>query len=89
MKHGGNPADNHGTIKRIQCRTKCTEKWNKYHHHRTKDGHGGIGTGQEELKNDIITRIYVIYWIQWHPREKVMVIHLDGLVPYLGATRAR
>jgi hypothetical protein len=36
------------------------------------------------MKNDIITRINIIYWIQWHLRAKVMVTHLDGLVPYLG-----
>jgi len=28
----------------------------------------------------------VIYWIQCHSRAKMMVIHLDRLVPYLGAT---
>jgi hypothetical protein len=35
----------------------------------------------------IITRINVIYWIQWHPRAKIMVIHLERLAPYMGATR--
>ena len=34
----------------------------------------------------VITRINVIYWIQWDPRAKKMVIHLDRLAPYLGAT---
>lgn len=29
----------------------------------------------------------VIYWIQQHPRTKMMVVHLDRLVPYLGGTR--
>jgi sRNA-binding protein len=35
-----------------------------------------------------ITRINdVVYRIQRHPREKMMVVHLDRLAPYLGATR--
>jgi hypothetical protein len=35
-----------------------------------------------------ITRINdVVYHIQRHPRAKMMVIHLDRLAPYLGATR--
>jgi len=29
----------------------------------------------------------IIYWIQWHPRAKMMVAHLDRLVQYLGAIR--
>ena len=37
---------------------------------------------------NIITRINdVIYWIQRHPRAKMMVVHLDRLAPYLGTTR--
>jgi len=34
----------------------------------------------------IITWI-VIYQIQWHPRAKMMVTHLDRLAPYVGANR--
>jgi hypothetical protein len=30
----------------------------------------------------ITTWINVIYQIQWHPRAKKMVIHLDGLAPF-------
>jgi hypothetical protein len=42
----------------------------------------------EEKYSIIITQINdVIYWIQRHPRAKMMVAHLDGLVQYLGATR--
>jgi hypothetical protein len=36
----------------------------------------------------VITRIIdVVYRIQRHPRSRMMVVHLDRLVPYLGATR--
>ena len=36
----------------------------------------------------IITRINdVVYRVQRHPRAKMMVVHLDRLAPYLGATR--
>jgi hypothetical protein len=36
----------------------------------------------------IITWInYVIYRIQRHPRANMMVVHLDRLAPYLGASR--
>jgi hypothetical protein len=36
----------------------------------------------------IITQIDdIIYRIQRHPRAKMMVVHLDRLAPYLGATR--
>jgi len=36
----------------------------------------------------VITQINdVIYWIQWYPRATIMVVHLETLVPYLGATR--
>jgi hypothetical protein len=36
----------------------------------------------------ITTRINdVIYRIQWRPRAKMMVVHLDRLAPYLGASR--
>ena len=36
----------------------------------------------------IITRINdVVYRVQRHPRTKMMVVHLDRLAPYLGATR--
>jgi hypothetical protein len=36
----------------------------------------------------IITLINdVIYRIQWHSRAKMMVVHLDRLAPYLGATQ--
>ena len=36
----------------------------------------------------IITRISgVVYRIQRHSRAKMMVVHLDRLAPYLGATR--
>jgi hypothetical protein len=35
----------------------------------------------------IITWINVTYRIQWHLRAKTMVIHLDRLAPYVGATR--
>jgi hypothetical protein len=35
----------------------------------------------------IITGISnIVYWIWRHPRAKMMVIHLDRLAPYLGAT---
>jgi hypothetical protein len=37
---------------------------------------------------NIITRINdVVYRVQWHPRAKMMAVHLDRLVPYLGATQ--
>lgn len=35
----------------------------------------------------VITQINVINRIQWYPRAKMMVVHLETLVPYLGATR--
>jgi len=36
----------------------------------------------------IITRINdVVYWIQRHSRVKMMVVHLDRLALYLGATQ--
>jgi len=36
----------------------------------------------------IITQINnVIYHIEQHPSAKMIVIHLDGLTPYLGATK--
>jgi hypothetical protein len=36
----------------------------------------------------VITRINdVVYRIQRHPRSRMMVVHLDRLAPYLGATR--
>jgi len=28
----------------------------------------------------------IIYWIQQHPKAKMMVAHLDRLMQYLGAT---
>jgi hypothetical protein len=28
----------------------------------------------------------VVYWIQWHPRARMMVVHFDTLSPYLGAS---
>jgi len=36
----------------------------------------------------IITQINVIYWIQWHPRTKMMVIQLDRLAPYVGGPKS-
>jgi hypothetical protein len=36
----------------------------------------------------VITRIDdVVYRIQWHPRSRMKVVHLDRLAPYLGAAR--
>jgi hypothetical protein len=35
----------------------------------------------------VITRINDVYRIQRHPRSRMMVVHLDRLAPYLGATR--
>jgi hypothetical protein len=35
----------------------------------------------------IITQIDIIYWIQWHPRGKMMAVHLDRLALYVAATR--
>jgi hypothetical protein len=36
----------------------------------------------------VITRMKdVVYRIQRHPRSRIMVVHLDRLAPYLGATR--
>jgi hypothetical protein len=28
----------------------------------------------------------VVYWIQRHPRARMMVVHFDKLSPYLGAS---
>jgi hypothetical protein len=37
---------------------------------------------------NIVTRIKdVVYRTQRYPRAKMMVVHLDRLAPYLGATR--
>jgi hypothetical protein len=52
-----------------------------------KRGMCAIGTAQEELKTDITTQINIIYRIQQHPTAKLIVIHLDGLAPYRGATQ--
>jgi hypothetical protein len=54
-KHGGDTADNHGTIKTIKCRTKCAEKWISTTTAQLKMDMCAFGTGQEELKSDIIT----------------------------------
>jgi hypothetical protein len=36
----------------------------------------------------VITQINnVVCQIQWHPRAKMMVVHLDGLAPHLRATQ--